>query len=94
MLLFLEDLLLWKAAAAPMLTRNPSESLERGGTHGWFLAVRFLGDIEMHRFCLLTSMKLTSIAGCSLFYLHSNDMNSSKQLFLKKCYGISQRSIG
>ena len=40
----------------------------------------------MCSFCLLTSMELILIPNCSLFYLHSNDMNSLKSLFLKKSF--------
>ena len=38
----------------------------------------------MHSFCLLTSMELIIIANCSILYLHSNDTNNLKSLFLKK----------
>ena len=45
----------------------------------------------MHSFCLLTSMELILIPNCSLLYLHSNDMNSSKSLFLKKKKSCSSK---
>ena len=38
----------------------------------------------MHIFCLLASMELILTANCSLLYLHSNDKNSLKSLFLEK----------
>ena len=36
-------------------------------------------------FCLLTSIELTLLPDCNLFYLHSNDMNILKSLFQKNC---------
>ena len=35
--------------------------------------------------CLLTSTELILTPDCNLLHLHSNDMNSLKIVFLKKC---------
>ena len=40
----------------------------------------------MHSFCLLTSMELIRIPNSSLLYFHSKNINSLKNLFLKKNY--------
>ena len=40
----------------------------------------------MRSFCLLASMQLILIPNCSLLYLHSNGVNSLKNVFLKKKY--------
>ena len=41
-------------------------------------------DVVMCSVCLLTSMELILIPNCSLLYLHSNNMNSLKSIFMKK----------
>ena len=61
-----------------------------------FLAVSFvvnMSDVMMHSFCLLASMKRILIPNCSILYLHSNDMNSLKRLFLKKSTNIIVKRI-
>ena len=60
-----------------------------------FSVVSFVVDVEMRSFCLLTSWS------CSFLYLHSNDMNNLKSLFLKKkkkvrkynCYKKQMKSV-
>ena len=53
-----------------------------------FFAVSFVADREPQicSFCLLASMELILVANCSSLYLHSNDMNSLKSIFLKMSY--------
>ena len=79
LLQFLETLLLKKTAQTPMLTRKHFDpyALENGATPG-------ISDIVMCSFCLLASMELILIPNNSLLYLHSNDMNSLKSVFLKR----------
>ena len=43
----------------------------------------------MYSFCLLASMELILIPNCSILYLHSNNRNSSKSLFMKKVIAIN-----
>ena len=49
-----------------------------------FFAVSFVVDIEMHSFCLLTSVELILVPNCSLLHVHSNNMNSLINVFMKK----------
>ena len=52
-----------------------------------FYAVCFvvdMADVEVCSFCLLASIEQILVPNCSLLYLHSNDMNSLKKLFLKR----------
>ena len=52
-----------------------------------FFAVSFvvdIHDVEMHSFCLRTSIELNLTPNCSFLYLHSNDINSLKSLLLGK----------
>ena len=89
-ILLLMEASLWrKAAQASLHTCNCLESLalRKESLLDNLFAASFvvdMSDIEMHSFCLLTSMEPIHIANCSLLYLHSNDMNSLKSLFLKK----------
>ena len=39
------------------------------------------------------SMELNRIPNCSLLYLHSNDMNSLKSLFLKKSFSYKYNCL-
>ena len=57
-------------------------------------------DVELHSYCLLTSMELILRPNNSLLHLQSNDMNSLKRLAKKKCSNKSnvkknqQNSLG
>ena len=68
-----------------MLTKNNTESCHsRGVTTGSISSFKFVVDVEMCSFRPLTLMELILIPDNSLLYLHSNDMNSVKSLFLKR----------
>ena len=52
-----------------------------------FLAVSFVVDkraVEMCSFCLVTSRKPFLISSCCILYLHSNNINSLKFLYLEE----------
>ena len=62
-----------------------------GGFFFFAVSIFVESDIVMRSFCLLASMELILIPNCSLLYLHSNDMNSLKSLFLKNGEVIVQK---
>ena len=85
--------LLRKAGQTLMLTGKHSEYLcswERSRSWVFFFAVSFVADKEClshaYSFCFLASMELILIPNCSLLYLHSNNTNSLKSVFMKKSF--------
>ena len=100
LLLFLEAHLLGEATQTPTLTWKYSESLgsiplllrkevvlDEFPSVSWFYRHDTLQRCIF--VCLLASMEMILMPNCSLLYLHSNDMNSFKNEFLKKVIAIN-----